>query len=234
MAKNIYISPSDQTSNKYAYGNTNEAVVCRKIADATEAALKRCGFNVKNNKTSSMAARVAESDKWGADLHLPIHTNAFNKKVTGTRLFCWDKTGEGYKACRAIFNKLAPLTPGTSESISVNTSLYEIRNPSAPTAYVEVDFHDVADIAKWLIENVEAIGEAICQGVCDYFGVAYVPKELPEKKQIVLGEYDTLREADDVLGEIHATIASLEAALDDAKTYAGKLEAALKNVKVVG
>lgn len=234
MAKNIYISPSDQTSNKYAYGNTNEAVVCRKIADATEAALKRCGFNVKNNKTSSMAARVAESDKWGADLHLPIHTNAFNKKVTGTRLFCWDKTGEGYKACRAIFNKLAPLTPGTSESISVNTSLYEIRNPSAPTAYVEVDFHDVADIAKWLIENVEAIGEAICQGVCDYFGVAYVPKDLPEKKQIVLGEYDTLREADDVLGEIHATIASLETALDDAKTYAGKLEAALKNVKVVG
>lgn len=234
MAKNIYISPSDQTSNKYAYGNTNEAVVCRKIADATEAALKRCGFNVKNNKTSSMAARVAESDKWGADLHLPIHTNAFNKKVTGTRLFCWDKTGEGYKACRAIFNKLAPLTPGTSESISVNTSLYEIRNPSAPTAYVEVDFHDVADIAKWLIENVEAIGEAICQGVCDYFGVAYVPKELPEKKQIVLGEYDTLREADDVLGEIHATIASLETALADAKTYAGKLEAALKNVKVVG
>ena len=234
MAKNIYISPSDQTSNKYAYGNTNEAVVCRKIADATEAALKRCGFNVKNNKTSSMAARVVESDKWGADLHLPIHTNAFNKKVTGTRLFCWDKTGEGYKACRAIFNKLAPLTPGTSESISVNTSLYEIRNPSAPTAYVEVDFHDVADIAKWLIENVEAIGEAICQGVCDYFGEAYVPKELPEKKQIVLGEYDTLREADDMLGEIHATIASLEAALDDAKTYAGKLEAALKNVKVVG
>lgn len=234
MAKNIYISPSDQTSNKYAYGNTNEAVVCRKIADATEAALKRCGFNVKNNKTSSMAARVAESDKWGADLHLAIHTNAFNKKVTGTRLFCWDKVGEGYKACRAIFNKLAPLTPGTSESISVNTSLYEIRNPSAPTAYVEVDFHDVADIAKWLIENVEAVGEAICQGVCDYFGVAYVPKELPEKKQIVLGEYDTLRAADDALGEIHATITALETALDDAKTCAGKLEAALKNVKVVG
>ena len=227
MAKKIYLSPSDQTSNKYAYGNTNEAVVCRKIADATEAALKRCGFNVKNNKTSSMAARVAESDKWGADLHLPIHTNAFNKKVTGTRLFCWDKTGEGYKACRAIFNKLAPLTPGTSESISVNTSLYEIRNPSAPTAYVEVDFHDVADVAKWLIENVEAIGEAICQGVCDYFGVAYVPKELPEKKQIVLGEYDTLREADDALGAILEKISVIELAAAD-------LRARLEKAKVVG
>lgn len=234
MAKNIYISPSDQTANKYAYGNTNEAVVCRKIADAAAVALNRCGFNVKNNKTSSMAARVAESDKWGADLHLPIHTNAFNGKTSGTRLFCWSKSGEGYKACKAIFSVLAPLTPGTSENITVDTTLYEIRYPAAPTAYIEVDFHDVKDVAKWIIENVEEIGEAICQGVCDYFGVAYVPKELPEKKQIVLGEYDTLREADDVLGNIYATIASLETALDDAKTYASKLEAALKNAKVVG
>lgn len=234
MAKKIYLSPSDQTANKYATGNTNEEKQCERIADACAAALKRCGFEVKNNKTSSMEARVNESDKWGADLHLPIHTNAFNKKTAGTRLFCWDKKGEGYKACKAIFAKLAPLTPGISENITVDTSLYEINTPMAPTAYIEVDFHDVKSVAAWIIDNVEAIGEAICHGVCDYFGVTYVPKEAPEKKQIVLGEYDTLREADDVLGEIHATIASLETALDDAKTYAGKLEAALKNVKVVG
>ena len=54
------------------------------------------------------------------------------------------------------------------------------------------------------------------------------------KKQIVLGEYDTLRKADDALGEINATISALEVALDDAKTCAAKLEAVLKNVKVVG
>lgn len=67
--------------------------------------------------------------------------------------------------------------------------------------------------------------------------VIYSGGELPEtdeKKSIVLGEYDTLRAADDALGEIQAVISSLETALDDAKTYAGKLEAALKNVKVVG
>lgn len=234
MAKKIYLSPSDQTANRYAAGSTNEAEQCQRIADACAAALKRCGFEVKNNKTSSMTARIAESNRWGADLHVPIHTNAFNKSVTGTRLFCWSKSGEGYKACRAIFNKLAPLTPGTSENITARQDLAELRNTTAVCCYIETDFHDVKDVAKWIIENVEAIGEAICQGVCDYFGVAYVPKELPEKKQIVLGEYDTLREADDALGEIHATIAALEAALSNAKTYAGKLEDALKNVKVVG
>lgn len=234
MAKKIYLSPSDQTANKYAAGNTNEEKQCERIADACAVALKRCGFEVKNNKTASMTARIVESNRWGADLHVPIHTNAFNGKTSGTRLFCWSKSGEGYKACKAIFNVLAPLTPGTSENITARQDLAELRDTTAVCCYIEADFHDVKDVAKWIIENVEVIGEAICHGVCDYFGVAYVPKDLPEKKQIVLGEYDTLREADDVLGEIHATIASLETALDDAKTYAGKLEAALKNVKVVG
>ena len=204
MATKIYLSPSDQTGNKYAAGNTNEAVQCRRIADACEKALKRCGFEVKNNKTSSMAARCTESNKWGADLHVPIHTNAHNKKTTGTRLFCWDKSGEGYKACKAIFNALAPLTPGTSESITVDTTLYEVRNASAPTAYIEVDFHDVKDVAKWIIENVEPIGEAICKGICSYFGVKYAAPEPPKTYKLVLGEYKTEAEAEAALEKIRA------------------------------
>lgn len=67
--------------------------------------------------------------------------------------------------------------------------------------------------------------------------VIYNGGELPgteEKKSIVLGEYDTLRAADDALDEIYATITSLETSLDNAKTYANKLESVLKNVKVVG
>ena len=121
-----------------------------------------------------MYARVKESNKCDADLHVPIHTNAFNKNVTGTRIFCWNKTGDGYKASKAVYNALAPLTPGTSESISVNSSLYEIKYPYAPSVYIEVDFHDVAKIAQWIIAHVQDIGEAICKGICDYFGVKYV------------------------------------------------------------
>ena len=112
----IYLSPSDQVDNRYAYGNTNEAVQCRRIADYCEIAVKRCGFEVKNNKTSSMEDRCKESDAWGADLHVPIHTNAYNGEVTGTRIFCYSKASKGYKAAHAIFNVLAPLTPGTSEN----------------------------------------------------------------------------------------------------------------------
>jgi N-acetylmuramoyl-L-alanine amidase len=206
MATKIYLSPSDQVSNKYAYGDTNEAVQCRRIADACEAALKRCGFEVKNNKTDSMAARCAESDRWGADLHVPIHTNAYNKSVTGTRLFCYSTGGAGYKACQAVFAALAPLTPGTSENIRANPGLYEVSNPNAPTVYIEVDFHDVAAVAKWIIENAEAIGEAIAKGICSYFGKTYVAPKPAKTYKVVLGEYATEEAAEKALGDIRLAL----------------------------
>ena len=174
MSKKIYVSPSDQTKNSYAAGNTNEAVQCRQIAQYLVTALKRCGLEAKTNLTASMADRVTESDAMAADLHICVHTNAFNEKVTGTRLMSYDLTGAGYKACKAIFDVLAPLTPGTSENITAHPELYEIRKAKAPTAYLEIDFHDVDEIALWIINHKEEIAEAICKGVCSYFGVKYI------------------------------------------------------------
>lgn len=209
----IYLSPSNQVNNKYAYGNTNEAVVCCQIANATEAALNRCGaFRVYNNQTSSMADRCVESDSVRADLHVPIHTNAHNGAVTGTRIFYYSKESKGYKAAHAIFNVLAPLTPGTSENVSKNASLYETRVPKAPTAYIEVDFHDVAEIAKWLIENTEAVGEAICEGICNHFGVEYIPPKTT-KYRAVLGEYNTKEEAANAVSELRRQLEVIQLAL---------------------
>ena len=174
MSENIFLSPSNQSDNTYAYGNTNEAAICGQIAKYTEKALKRCGFPVKTMQWESAQEKCKASDAWGAGLHLPIHTNAYNEKVTGTRIFVYKMSGEGYEAAKDIFNELAPLTPGTSENIKAYPELIELYKPKAPSVYIEVDFHDVRDVAKWLIENTEAVGEAICKGICKHFGVAYV------------------------------------------------------------
>ena len=179
MAK-VYLSPSNQTDNCYAYGNTNEAVQCGKIADSCRIALERSGVTVQVGHMPSMQDKCKESNAFGADLHVPIHTNAFNGAVTGTRMFCLNSSGEGMKACEAIFAWLAPITPGTSENIQVDASLYEVRVPSAPTAYVECEFHDNATTAKWIVEHTVDIGEAIARGICDYFGVTFKEKEQPK------------------------------------------------------
>ena len=194
MANKIFISPSNQTNNKYAYGNTTEAEQCGKIGVALETALKRCGFETKLEQYYKISKRVADANAWGADLYVPIHSNAFNNSVTGTRMFYG--ADEGKKACECIFKYLAPLTPGTSENIK-KADYDEITDPKAITAYIEVDFHDVSSVAKWIIEHPEEIAETICHGICDYFGVKYItlgapaetPKEPAKLYRVQVGAY---------------------------------------------
>ena len=192
MSKRVYISPSDQTENRYAWGNTNEHVQCQKIAEAEAAALRRSGVEVKLAAFgTTMAQRCAESDAWHADIHNCVHTNAFNGKVMGTRMFCFAIPGKGYDACKAVFAELAPLSPGTSENIQ-KASYYEVRVPNAPSVYCECEFHDTAEGAKWIVEHTTDIGEAIAKGLCEYLGAAYVPARQEAPKPAEPAQGDTL------------------------------------------
>lgn len=173
----VYISPSDQTANTYAAGNTNEAAQCREIAKLLVKSLTRCGIEAKTNVVSSMQSRVAEGNAWGADLYVCIHTNAFNGKVSGTRIMVKALSGERYKAAKCIFDSLSPVTPGTSENISTRTNLYEINYTDAPCVYAEVEFHDVPTVATWIINHKPEIAEAICKGICNYANAPYKPEE---------------------------------------------------------
>ena len=138
---------------------------------------------------------------------MPIHTNAFNGSVMGTRMFCYN-TGKGMAACKAIFARVAPLSPGTSENIQVNQKLYEVRVPAAPTAYIECEFHDTADGAKWLVDSTTAIGEAIAHGICDYFGVTFKEPEQPKPAdgatiyRVQVGAYTKKENAENMLAKL--------------------------------
>ena len=206
MAKKVFLSPSDQFSNKYAYGNTTEGVQCGKIANYCKAALERSGVDVMLMHDKSMSEKCAASNKFGADLHVPIHTNAFNGKVMGTRIFCYSAGGKGMAACKAIFSELAPISPGKSENIQVNADLYEVRVPAAPTAYIECEFHDTKAGAKWIVENTEKIGEAIAKGICKYLGVTFKAKPKPKPTntgatiyRVQVGSYTKKENAENML-----------------------------------
>ena len=207
MAK-VFISPSNQYDNRYAYGNTTEGVQCGKIAEACKEALERSGVTVKLMHDESMQEKCQASNAFGADLHVPIHTNAFNGKVSGTRMFCFSQDGNGMKACKSIFKRLAPVTPGTSENIRVDDSLYEVRVPAAPTAYIECEFHDNTTASKWIVENTGLIGESIAHGICDYFGVTFKEQEQPKPDdgatiyRVQVGAYTKKENAENMLAKL--------------------------------
>ena len=175
----IFVSPSDQFNNKYAYGNTTEGDQCKKIANALVEALLRNKFEVKMMQGPDMASVVNASNNWAADLHVCVHTNAYNGTVAGTRIYAYDKNKPGYQAALKVFNRLAPITPGTSESVQINKTWYEMENTWAPCVYCECEFHDNPTSAKWIVEHTDDIGEAIAAGICDYFGMKYIAPSKP-------------------------------------------------------
>lgn len=195
----IFLSPSNQFENKYAGMKTSEGEQMGNVSRALHDALERCGFHVMVIHNATMQAKVQAADKYGADLYIPIHSNACNGKVSGTRLFCWSKKETGYYACCDIAKYLFPLTPGTSENITEAPDLYEVRMPKAPTAYIEVDFHDVPDVARWIVDHIDEIAEAICKGVCDHFHVLYVNPKPDKLYRVQVGAFRNRENAERLL-----------------------------------
>lgn len=184
MSKKIYISPSSQPANTYAVGNTNEQEQCRKIGAALEKELNRRGFTAKAGLSGTMYTRVKASNEMGADLHLPIHTNAFDKKVAGLRIMISKKGGEAEQIAKAIMATLAPITPGASDGISTPTGIYEINSSKAICVYIEVGFHDNPEEAQWIIDHTNEIAIAIADGLCNHYGVEHAETEKPTTEKV--------------------------------------------------
>ena len=209
MGKKIYLSPSNQKANEYAYGNTNEMVQCNRIADFAKVALERCGFTVKKApQGQKMNTSIAESNEWGSDLHIPIHTNAYNDKLTGgTLVMLYKNTAENNKAGKAVLDAVAKISPGKDYSLRYETGLAELKRTNMISVYLEVEFHDTAEGAKWIVNNVENIGEAIAKGVCNYYGVNYVEPKTAEPEvlyRVQVGAYREKKNAEAMLAKIKA------------------------------
>lgn len=174
MSKKIYVSPSNQVGNTYATGNTNEKVQCHKIAKACVSYLKNKGFCVKCTYNDDMYQRVKESNSFGADLHVAIHTNATVKhNVTGgTQILLYSLSGERKKVGQAVLDRLAPITPGkSSERLIEKPDFYEINSAKGITVYCECEFHDTKEGSDFIRKNTTEIGEAIAKGICDYYNI---------------------------------------------------------------
>ena len=177
----IYLSPSNQTGNTYTGVDTTEAEQCEKIAKKLKTLLAKKGFEVMIGKRSEdMETRCKASDEFGADLHLPIHTNAYNGTVGGTRAFYFSEDSKA--VAQALYNAIYEITPGQSDNLQKKTDLYELHHTEAPAVYMEVEFHDVEAYAKWIAENTVTIAQALCDGICAAFNNCEIKKGVYTEK----------------------------------------------------
>lgn len=177
----IYLSPSSQPENKYAVGDTTEDVQCAKIAKACEACLKsiltdtqEAVFEVKvgaNTGGGTMYTRMIESNKWNANIHVPIHTNAGGGGTVSGRPIVLTNSGDSnYTVSNYIYQALREVVGKDKYGgVKIEKGFHEIANAKNLVSYCECEFHDSEQGASTIINYYAEIGKAIASGICSYY-----------------------------------------------------------------
>ena len=202
----IFLSPSNQVSNVGAYKpyGTNECEECEKIADYARQYLEDydCEIMVAE-RSDNISKRTAKAKEWGADVYIPIHTNASsNSSVWGVETFYYSTDEKGKELAVYLLNTIGELID-KKRSAKAKDSLGELVYTDFCTrAYVECDFHSNPARAKWLVENPDKMGNCIAESLVSFFGIPRkdVPKEVKYKVQV--GIYDTAEYASEIIKEL--------------------------------
>ncbi len=169
----VYISPSTQEGNKTALGISEEQLM-HELADELIPLLVYNNMEViRGRKEQTLAQMVAESNNNKVDIHVALHSNAYNTKTRGCEIYHYSTSTKSAKLARCIYNYLEPLTPTADRGLKHGNHLYEVAKTKAPAVLIEIDFHDNYEGAKWISDNKASIAEAIAKGICDYFGIKY-------------------------------------------------------------
>lgn len=208
MAYKIYLSPSDQWANRTASGHS-EAHHCTQIAKSCQRYLVNSGYNVligDNSTQGTYGKRVEQSNSWGADVHVCIHTNAGGG--VGTYMLAYPSSVNN-KYVKNVYQEVANLTPTKDRGIAGNSRLTEIVKTKAVCVYLEAEFHDNATTEKWIDSNIDAIGKAIASGICKADGKSLTnsSSQVPSKnvKYIVqAGAFSSKENAENLVNKLKA------------------------------
>lgn len=173
----IYLSPSTQEFNPYIIGGTEEYYM-NLIADAMEPYLYASGIDfTRNTPEMTAASSIAASNVGNYDLHLSLHSNATasgNGQTRGSEVYYYPTSADGRRAAEIIANNLQMVypIPGNVKTVPT-TTLGEVRRTRAPGVLIEFAYHDNAEDAAWIRDNINAIAQNVVMSLADYFGIPF-------------------------------------------------------------
>lgn len=173
-SKCIYLSPSTQQFNMYnGYGNEEEYM--NLIADSVAKYLDEYGICYTRNTTDMTVGDIVEaSNRSNYLLHLAIHSNAAGEgssgEIRGSEVYYFPTSQKSSMLAQIIADNIKTIYP-IPEKVSTKTSssFAELRRTRAPSVLVEVAYHDNADDAQWIRENIDDIGRILALSVKEYY-----------------------------------------------------------------
>lgn len=168
------------------------------------------------DEEDTLKQEIAECNAFDPALALDIHHNAGGGD--GVEVFHSINGGKGKELAQAIIDEVVALGQNsrgikTKRNASGLDWYGFIRQTKAPAVIVEVAFldskdHEFVDTEEEQKRN----GVAIAKGILKTLGIPYIDPETV-KYAVVLGEYDTIKEADAALGDVYALMGKAAAAM---------------------
>ena len=191
-APKVYLSPAMHMANPCVYPRPDgkqcyEALENNEYIDILEPILNRCGIETKrgyrrtpmngDNGNAIMKQNVRDSDAWGADVHYVSHTNGSadgkgNSRGCYPMYYTYSKNGKKLGQIMVKYRK--QIYPRTVKLVA-NSKWYELYKPKAVSYYEEHAFHDNMEDATWFHTHMKEIAESAAKGLCEWFGIPYVP-----------------------------------------------------------
>ena len=170
----IYISPSTQEANIGVGSFGTEEDQMNKIADKLVALLLNDGrfVTARNTPDMDIYQMAEDSNNFKADIHVAIHSNAGGG--VGTEVFAYGPKTNSERLAQALYNQIAPLSPGTDRGVKYDPRLVEVGNTvNATSALIELAFHDNLTDATWIVTSHQSIANGLYKGICDFYGFNY-------------------------------------------------------------
>lgn len=190
----IYLSPSTQEYNLYQ-GGGNEEYYMNLVADAMSPLLLANTIRYTRNTPDMTAASSIQQSKEGHyDFYLALHSNAAPEGQEGTRqgaeVYYAPNSRSGRLAAELIAANLREIYPYPEKVRTLPTTrLGEVIKTIPPAVLVEFAYHDNAEDAEWIRQNIQPMAEAVTRAMTEYFGLPYATPITPHR----LGRVDTNR-----------------------------------------
>ena len=174
---------NDKNVDTGATGNgLREQDVTLDIAQLLGKKLAAVGVDVKqsrHNKTDiigstlnqSLAKRAQMANELNADLFISIHCNASaNTAAKGTEVYAYSTSSKGYPLAKVVCSSICKRL-GTVNRGAKTDSFAVLRKTNMPAILVETAFITNVSDAALLKNKKEDFAAAICEAVCEYYGI---------------------------------------------------------------
>lgn len=212
----IYLSPSTQPRNIYWDKKHNEEQVMNWVTDHLVNFLRKYDVEViRGAKDVPTTERIKRANSLKVDYYLSIHSNAAGGRGCET----FYQVGSNHTAVVKARSKdyAHRLNTDLAKITTTNTNVgdrgikfktltngrdgnHELRGVLFPANLVEVEFHDTEAGHRWILDNLQLIGETMAKSMVDMFNLKLKPVApiIPADEFFFVqtGAYKTLAEAE--------------------------------------